>query len=379
VIRHARLIGPPAGDPEAVIAGLPVLLRQLLSLQDAGITEVEVAGGVPVDWKNDSRLKLNVTSGGPGQRPTGGPELTARAGLVWHPAIPKRLAQGSESTNIEAAPLAPGEFIVATETPAARDQAERLLLKTLFKPTDGIVSRKLNRHISLQVSRALLKWPVTPNQMTVVAALFGLAAIVIVAIRGTSGLIPGALLLLVQSILDGCDGEISRLKYLRSRLGEWLDQLFDDVVNVGYFAAVGYTLYRAGSVPAGWITIVGVIAHLIYQTALYAALLTRGGGSGSVTSIRWWGQKAAPTGQPAAGKRGVKQLLDDLIEMGARRDFFTFLYLPCALLHVDLIAVVWSAVIFLVSGAMTGAQWVFAGGPEAGDGRLKMGDGKEQK
>jgi hypothetical protein len=55
--------------------------------------------------------------------------------------------------------------------------------------------------------------------------------------------------------------------------------------------------------------------------------------------------------------------------MGARRDFFTFLYLPCALLHVDLIAVVWSAVIFLVSGAMTGAQWVFAGGPEKAGGR----------
>ena len=61
----------------------------------------------------------------------------------------------------------------------------------------------------------------------------------------------------------------------------------------------------------------------------------------------------------------MKQLLDDLIEMGARRDFFTFLYLPCALLHLDLIAVMWSAVIFLVSGAMTGAQWVVAGGPEA--------------
>ena len=96
---------------------------------------------------------------------------------------------------------------MTTETAAARDQAERLLLKTLFKPTDGIVSRKLNRHISLQVTRALLKRPVTPNQMTVVAALFGLAAIVVVAIRGASGLIPGALLLLVQSILTAAMGK----------------------------------------------------------------------------------------------------------------------------------------------------------------------------
>jgi phosphatidylglycerophosphate synthase len=380
VIHRASLIGPPAGDPNAVVAGLPVLLRQLLSLQDAGITDVEVGGGVPAQWKEDSRLTLSVTSAGPPvRRSADQPELIGRIGLVWHPAIPKRLAQGSQSTDIERARLASGEFVVTTETPAARDQAERLLLKTLFKPTDGIVSRKLNRHISLQVTRGLLKWPVTPNEMTVVAALFGLGAIVVVGMRGTPGFIPGALLLLVQSILDGCDGEISRLKYLRSRLGEWLDQIFDDVVNVGYFAAVGYTLYRAGSVPAGWITAVGVISHLVYQAALYAALLTRGGGSGSVTSIRWWGQKAALTTQPAGATRGAKQVMDDLIEMGARRDFFTFLYLPCALLHVDLVAVTWSAVIFLVSGAMTGAQWLFAGGPEAGDGRRKTGDGKEQK
>jgi hypothetical protein len=246
VIRHARLIGPPAGDPEGVVAGLPVLLRQLLSLQDAGITEVEVAGGVPADWKNDKRLTLSVTSGGPADRRTGGPELTAHTGLVWHPTIPKRLAQGHQSTDIESAPLEPGEFIVTTETASARDQAERLLLKTLFKPTDGIVSRKLNRHISLQVTRALLKWPVTPNQMTVVAALFGLAAIVVVAIRGPSGLIPGALLLLVQSILDGCDGEISRLKYLRSRLGEWLDQLFDDAGQRGLLRRSGVHALSGG-------------------------------------------------------------------------------------------------------------------------------------
>ena len=376
MIGRARLIGPPAGDPGAVVAGLPVLLRQLLSLQDAGIKEVEVAGGVPAQWGSDSRIAIRIV-GEAADRRTGGPaELTGRVGLVWHPAIPKRLAQGNQTADIERAPLQPGEFIVGTETPAARDQAERLLLKTLFKPTDGIVSRKLNRHISLQVTRALLKTPVTPNQMTGVAALFGFAAIAVVVTRGTAGLIPGAFLLLVQSILDGCDGEISRLKYLRSRLGEWLDQIFDDVVNVGYFAAVGYTLYRAGSLPAGWITLVGVISHLIYQAALYAALVTRGGGSGSVTSIRWWGQKAAPTSQPNPPRRGLKQVLDDLIEMGARRDFFTFLYLPCALLHLDLIAVIWSAVIFLVSGAMTGAQWAFGGGPAAVG---KTGDGSREK
>ena len=54
--------------------------------------------------------------------------------------------------------------------------------------------------------------------------------------------------------------------------------------------------------------------------------------------------------------------------MGARRDFFTFLYLPCALLGWDLIAVIWSALIFGVSGITTGLQWVAAGGPEKAGG-----------
>ena len=138
----------------------------------------------------------------------------------------------------------------------------------------------------------------TPNQMTLVAIAFGLAAIGVVWYCGAAGLIAGAVLLQIQSILDGCDGEISRLKYLRSRLGEWLDQVFDDVVNLGYFAVVGYTLYAAGSSIAGWLTVLGAGAHLVYQAALYTALLTRGGGSGSVTSIRWWGQKPAVRSQP---------------------------------------------------------------------------------
>ena len=381
MIRRARLTGASAGDISATVAGLPVLLRQLLSLQDAGITEVEVEGEIPRSMQVDPRLTLRLVASQashaepPSRRAAEPralaaepPSLSARLGLVWHPALPKRLALGDQSFDLEGSPLNPGEFVVPAATPAERHHAERLLMRTLFKPTDGIISRKLNRHISLQVTRALLDTPVTPNQMTLVAMAFGLAAIGVVWYCGAAGLIAGAVLLQIQSILDGCDGEISRLKYLRSRLGEWLDQVFDDVVNLGYFAVVGYTLYAAGSSIAGWLTVLGAGAHLVYQAALYTALLTRGGGSGSVTSIRWWGQKPAVRSQPRNLWDRVRQSVADLIEMGARRDFFTFLYLPCALLGWDLIAVIWSALIFGVSGITTGLQWVAAGGPEKAGG-----------
>jgi phosphatidylglycerophosphate synthase len=360
VIQRARLAGIPAGDGRARVAGLPVLLRQLLSLQEAGITDVAVEGGVPPEILRDQRLGLRIATaeelGGP-------PMLTARPGLVWHPDLPKRLARQHQSVDLERAPLGEGEFVVPTETAEQRRTAEALLSRTLFKPTDGIVSRALNRHLSLRVSRVLLNTPVTPNQMTVIAALFGFAAIGLVLVRGSAALLPGALLLQVQSILDGCDGEISRLKYLRSRIGEWLDQIFDDLVNVGYFAAVGIALSDDGSAIAGPVTIAGVALHLIYQAALYTGLVFRGGGSGSVTSIRWWTQGSLSRNAPSDKPRTFGKRVADLLELAVRRDFFTFLYLPCALAGASIVALVWSGVIFVASGVTTGLEWIVAGGP----------------
>jgi phosphatidylglycerophosphate synthase len=237
------------------------------------------------------------------------------------------------------------------------------LLKTLFKPTDGIISRAFNRHVSLRVSRTLLETSITPNQMTLVAAVFGLAGIWIVLAQGMAGLIPGAILIQIQSILDGCDGELSRLKFLRSKVGEWLDQVFDDLVNLGYFVAVGWTLYQAGSALAGWATLVGGVGHVVYQVSLYTGLLTRGGGSGSVASIVWWGQRAANSPGTPASTDPIGRI-KELIEMAGQRDFFTILYLPAAVLGISIVALCWCAFVFAGTGAMTGVQWLVAGGPK---------------
>ena len=51
------------------------------------------------------------------------------------------------------------------------------------------------------------------------------------------------------------------------------------------------------------------------------------------------------------------------MELAGRRDFFTFLYLPAALLGVTEVALAWCAVIFGVSGLTTGLQWLLKGGP----------------
>ena len=93
--------------------------------------------------------------------------------------------------------------------------AERRLLRRLVKDTDGFMARHVERPISLQVSRRLARTAITPNQTTMISVAIGLCG----APFFLSGLwfwqTVGALLFLVHSIVDGCDGELARLRFQR--------------------------------------------------------------------------------------------------------------------------------------------------------------------
>ena len=355
----ATLTSPAAGDPFAGVAGMTVLLRQLLSLQDAGIDEVRVEGMPQDRLPVDARLRMRVTAVAPGL-PAG---FRARQGLVWHRLLPHRLIKAGYTGDLEAAALEAAEFMVPVTDEVSRRRADRLLYQSLLKATDGIVSRYLNRPVSLWVTRWVIDTDLSPNQMTLLAATVGFTGIALVLAWGTRGLIPGALLVQLQSILDGCDGEISRLKYIRSRTGEWLDQVLDDLVNLGFFCAVGWVLYQAGSSTALALTATGAALHLVYQAALYSALILRGGGSGSIASIRWRGQRDPVPVMPGAS-RSPFRIFKEAVETAGRRDFFTMLYLPASVLGYPGVALGWCAVIFAVSGVTTGLQWLLYGGPD---------------
>lgn len=361
--KRAVLTAPPAGDPFGRAAGMTVLLRQLLSLQDAGITEVLVEGIPAAQLPKDDRLTMQIRSvtAPAAERP--GAALTARLGLVWPRLLPKRLLEAGYRGDIEAAPIEGDEFIIPATDAASRRHAEDRLLQSLLKATDGLISRSINRRISLRVTRLLLDTSLTPNQMTLIAAFFGLAAILVVALGGVPWIVLGAVLLQMQSILDGCDGEISRLKYIRSRLGEWLDQILDDLVNVGFFAVTGWALYRSGETFMLPLTIAGTAMHIIYQVALYVALITRGGGSGSVASIHWPGQIDPRAPKPELAPGGILRLIKETLEMAGRRDFFTFFYLPAALVGLPELAVMLCGLIFILYGLASSLQWLVLGGP----------------
>ncbi len=144
--------------------------------------------------------------------------------------------------------------------PSDQREAERRLLRKLVKDTDGFMARHVERPLSLQISRLLAPTAITPNQMSLVSVAVGLCAGPFFLSSRPLLQTLGALLFLAHSILDGCDGELARLKFQQSHLGGVLDFWGDNVVHVVIFAcmAVGWSL-AAG---AAWPLVLGAAAVL---------------------------------------------------------------------------------------------------------------------
>ncbi|KAG0511472.1 MAG: bifunctional CTP:inositol-1-phosphate cytidylyltransferase/ di-myo-inositol-1,3-phosphate-1-phosphate synthase, partial [Nitrosopumilales archaeon] len=66
-------------------------------------------------------------------------------------------------------------FWIDVDDETDRKNAERLLYSKLGKDTDGPVSKILNRPLSIRISKLLLKTNITPNQISVLSFIIGMA------------------------------------------------------------------------------------------------------------------------------------------------------------------------------------------------------------
>jgi phosphatidylglycerophosphate synthase len=162
-----------------------------------------------------------------------------------------------------------GRFtLVGADGPKA---AEEWLLQSLIKDTEGFMSRHVERRISLAITRRLVGTSITPNAMTLVSLAMGLIGAPFFLSSDPLLQVAGSLLFLTHSILDGCDGELARLKFLESPTGARLDFWGDNLVHVAVFAcmAIGWSV-AAG---AAWPLVLGALA--VTGTAAAAVLVSR--------------------------------------------------------------------------------------------------------
>src|SRR5437763_2051669 len=140
------------------------------------------------------------------------------------------------------------------------DEIEKLFLRGSGKSQDGFVSRYLNRPISRAITRLLLRFPTTPNAWTWMIFPIPIVAALILAQGTYRSFVWGLVLFQIFSILDGCDGEIARAKFMESERGRQLDDLFDVLSNVLLALGLGFGLSRAHP-PFGWLFVAeGIVA-----------------------------------------------------------------------------------------------------------------------
>jgi phosphatidylglycerophosphate synthase len=265
----------PAITPETMVAGLALGRRIALAGARAGL--------VTVDEAEPGRRRLvlvpaNVIPQTPWLRSLR--EMPLEAETLWVDAAMVAVVETDDPEPVLAAAACatnPGELIAAlsgrfkmveaqgnakgrfaVRTAADLSAAERWLLRGLVKDSEGFMSRHVERRISLAVTRRLVWTAMTPNGMTAVSLTVGFAGAPFFLSGVPEWQVAGALLFLLHSILDGCDGEIARLKFLESSGGAALDFWGDNAVHVAVFACMALGWSIASGSP--WPLFLGVVA-----------------------------------------------------------------------------------------------------------------------
>jgi phosphatidylglycerophosphate synthase len=164
------------------------------------------------------------------------------------------LERGLRLGQVRALPL-DGDWYHEVRSASDEDvaRAESTLLRSLKGGLEGFVDRYFNRKCSKWLTLGLLHTPLTPNGVTVLATLVGLLAAAAFALGGYAAGVIGALLFQLSAILDCCDGEVARLKFLESAFGEQLDVALDNVVHIGLYAGMAWAASQSGWGPFAWL------------------------------------------------------------------------------------------------------------------------------
>lgn len=154
-----------------------------------------------------------------------------------------------------------GRFWCDIDTIESLEYAKNKMLKSLEKPTDGIISKYINRKISKRITARMVNTNLTPTQITIMSFIMALASAASFSLGEYKYLIIGGILAQASSIIDGCDGEVARLKFLTTDYGAFVDSVLDryadGIMILGLI--IGYWMLYGGI--SVWI-IIGLFALL---------------------------------------------------------------------------------------------------------------------
>ncbi len=169
-------------------------------------------------------------------------------------------------------------FWIDIDDRKAFKKAEQYLISKLRKPSDGPVSRYLNRPLSIRISKYLVRTDITPNQITVFSFILSMVAAVSFFFTSYIPLLFGGILAQISSIIDGCDGEVARLKFRESSFGSWFDAVLDRYADAFMLFGLTFHAYSKSEstlfLAIGFLAIIGSFMNS-YTADKYDSLMKR--------------------------------------------------------------------------------------------------------
>ena len=141
--------------------------------------------------------------------------------------------------------------------------------------SDELVNVYLQRPLAGIVTRVAYFTSITPNQLTIIGVLFGIAGGILLG-GHNAPLAAAAVCFYLKDIFDSADGQLARAKQLYSRRGRFLDSIGDYIVDLFLFGGIFAFLLRNGVevLPALLVGLVGFLGislrvsyHVFYQTS----------------------------------------------------------------------------------------------------------------
>jgi phosphatidylglycerophosphate synthase len=163
-------------------------------------------------------------------------------------------------------------------------QAESELIRKCKFHYSQFMDKWFNSQFSLPISSALVKTPLTPNQITLLGLLIGLSAGWFFSLGNYLGGLLGGMLLVGTAIWDCCADDVARLKFMESDFGKALDTSCDNIINV--FIFTGMMIGTAGS--QGMIyALVPFSLLLIGGVSIFVLIYFPKGGKGNIFQDTW--------------------------------------------------------------------------------------------
>lgn len=119
-------------------------------------------------------------------------------------------------------------------------------------------SEYIPRKVSIYFTKCFILLGISANQITLISVIIGILTAILLGLSGSLCVALAAVMLLLVTILDCSDGEVSRYHGRDSLSGEYLDRIAGAIIDPFILFAIGISIFKyTGNI---WNIVAGIIA-----------------------------------------------------------------------------------------------------------------------